>query len=179
MIDILIVVDMQRDFVSGALGSKEAQAIVPAVAARMQRAHEEGTPIVLTLDTHDEDYMDTREGRHLPVPHCIKDSDGWQLNDRVSEALIGRECGYITLEKSTFGSVELPFLVSEAAAGEDFSVELIGLCTDICVISNAMLLKAFLPEAQVMVDAACCAGVTPESHANALKAMAMCQVEVL
>lgn len=171
---ILIVVDMQKDFVDGALGTTEAMAIVDNVAAKIQ-AHV--GPIVATYDTHGTNYMDTVEGAKLPVPHCIKDTDGWQLNSRVAEALAGKE--YVSLEKPTFGSVELPALVQKLAGGEDFSLELIGLCTDICVVSNALLLKANFPEIPISVDAACCAGVTPESHAAALTTMSFCQINVI
>ena len=176
MVDMLIVVDMQRDFVSGCLGSEEARAIVPAVCARIARAKEEGTQVVFTLDTHETDYMDTREGRFLPVPHCIRDTDGWQLNDAVAEALSDR--AYTVVEKPTFGAVTLPEVVEQLAGDEPFTVELIGLCTDICVVSNAMLLKAAFPEADMTVDAACCAGVSPESHQAALTTMACCQITV-
>ena len=174
MKNILIVVDMQKDFVDGALGTAEAVAIVENVAAKIA-AHT--GPIVVTYDTHGENYMDTAEGKKLPVPHCIKGSDGWQLNDRVAEALSGKE--YAALEKPTFGSVELPALVKKLAGGEDFSLELIGLCTDICVVSNALLLKAHFPEIPISVDAACCAGVTPESHKAALTTMSFCQINVI
>lgn len=171
---ILIVVDMQKDFVDGALGTAEAVAIVENVAAKI--ASHDG-PIVVTYDTHSENYMDTAEGKKLPVPHCIKGTDGWRLNDRVAEALTGKE--YTSIEKPTFGSVALPALVETLAAGEDFSLELIGLCTDICVVSNALLLKANFPEAPISVDGSCCAGVTPESHKAALTTMSFCQIDVI
>ena len=173
MKQILIVVDMQKDFVDGALGTAEAVAIVPAVVEKI-RAFE--GDVFVTYDTHAEDYMRTSEGAHLPVPHCIKGTDGWKLDKRVEAALAGK--AYTAVEKPTFGSVELPALVAEAAAGEAFSVELIGLCTDICVVSNALLLKAHFPEAAIAVDSACCAGVTPASHEAALATMRMCQIEV-
>ena len=170
---ILIVVDMQKDFVDGALGTAEAVAIVENVAAKIQ-AH--NGPIVVTYDTHEETYMSTAEGKKLPVPHCIKNTDGWQLNGRVADALAGKE--YSSIEKPTFGSVALPGLVEKIAAGEDFSLELIGLCTDICVVSNALLLKANFPEVPIFVDASCCAGVTPESHNAALTTMSFCQIDI-
>ena len=181
MTDMLIVVDMQRDFISGSLGSAEARAIVPAVAARIRRAAEEGTQVVFTLDTHDADYMETREGRFLPVPHCIQGSEGWAL-----EPEIARECkrGMISFEKPTFGSTALAHHVAAAAGakgcvnGKGLCVELCGVCTDICVVSNALLLKAALPEADILVDSALCAGVTPEKHAAALETLRSCQVEV-
>ena len=181
MTDILIVVDMQRDFVTGPLGSAEARAIVPAVAARIRRAAEEGTQVVFTLDTHDTDYMETREGRFLPVPHCIQGSEGWSLEPEIAQ-----ECrrGMISFEKPTFGSTALMHHVAALAGakgcvnGKGLRVELCGVCTDICVVSNALLLKAALPEADLVVDSALCAGVTPEKHAAALETLRSCQVEV-
>ena len=170
---ILIVVDMQKDFVDGALGTREAAAIVPAVCSKIREFQ---GPIFVTLDTHFENYMDTAEGKKLPVPHCIKGTAGWELDALVRAALEGKE--YTTVEKYTFGSDRLPELISRAAAGEDFSVELIGLCTDICVVSNALIVKAAFPEAPISVDPVCCAGVTPEKHAAALETMASCQIDV-
>lgn len=170
---ILVVVDMQKDFVDGALGSKEAVAIVPNVVKKIEEFDGE---IFVTYDTHFENYMDTNEGKNLPVPHCIKGTDGWELNKEVMNALNNK--AYTTVEKITFGSVDLPGLVGKAAGDEEFSVELVGLCTDICVVSNALLLKANFPEMNILVDAACCAGVTPESHEAALTTMKMCQIEV-
>ncbi len=174
---ILIVVDMQTDFVDGALGTPEAVAILGNVTAKIKTYAEDPDGVIfVTYDTHTEDYMNTSEGKHLPVPHCIKGTTGWELHPTVAAALEGVD--YTAVEKPTFGSVELPALVGQAAAGEDFSVELIGLCTDICVVSNTLLLKAYYPEAPISVDAACCAGVTPESHMAALTTMAMCQIQV-
>ena len=170
----LIVVDMQKDFVDGALGTKEAVAIVPAVAEKIRGFDGE---IFATLDTHFADYLDTAEGKKLPVPHCIKGTPGWALDAQVAQAL--EEKGFTKVEKRTFGSVDLPGLIAECAAGEAFSIELIGLCTDICVVSNALLLKASFPEAPMCVDAACCAGVTPKKHLAALETMRSCQVDVL
>ena len=174
---ILIVVDMQTDFVDGALGTPEAVAILPAVAEKIKSyaANPDGV-IFVTYDTHTEDYMETSEGKNLPVPHCIKGTAGWALHPTVAAALEGVE--YTSVEKPTFGSVALPALVGQAADGEDFAVELIGLCTDICVVSNTLLLKAHYPEVPISVDAACCAGVTPESHGAALATMRMCQIRV-
>ena len=169
----LVVVDMQKDFVDGALGSKEAVAIVPNVVKKINEFEGE---IFVTYDTHFENYMDTNEGKNLPVPHCIKGTAGFELNDEVEKALEGKD--FTKVEKITFGSVDLPKIVGAAANGEDFTVELIGLCTDICVVSNALLLKANYPEMNIGVDAACCAGVTPESHDAALTTMKMCQIEV-
>ena len=170
----LIVVDMQKDFVDGALGSAEAAAIV-SVAAEKITGFDGG--IFATLDTHFENYMDTAEGKKLPVPHCVKGTDGWQLDQIVAAALKNKR--YTAVEKGTFGSVDLPAILSEAAAGEDFDVELIGLCTDICVVSNALLLKAFFPEKRIAVDPSCCAGVTPALHEAALQTMRSCQIEII
>ena len=182
MIDMLIVVDMQRDFVSGVLGSEEARAIVPAVCARIRRADEEGTPVVFTLDTHETDYMDTREGRFLPVPHCIRGTEGWSLEPDVAKAC---RPGMISFEKPTFGSTALMHHVAAFAGakgcvnGKGLTVELCGVCTDICVVSNAMLIKAALPEADLIVDPALCAGVTTQKHEAALETMRSCQIQVL
>ncbi len=166
----LIVVDMQNDFIDGALGTKEAVAILPAVKSKIENF--EGK-IIFTRDTHETDYLSTQEGRNLPVEHCIKDTEGWQINPEL-EALRKEEA----IDKPTFGSVALGQYLKAYDTYEEKieSITLIGLCTDICVISNAMLIKAFLPETPVSVDASCCAGVTPESHKNALDAMAVCQI---
>lgn len=169
----LIVVDMQKDFITGALGTPEAVAIVPAAAEKI-RAHT--GEIFVTYDTHFENYMETAEGRKLPVPHCIKGTEGWQLCDAIAAAL--REKNYTAVEKITFGSTALPELIRAAAEGEDFTIELIGLCTDICVVSNALLLKAHFPQSPITVVASCCAGVTPEAHAAALSTMASCQIDI-
>ena len=152
----LIVVDMQKDFVDGALGTPEAQAIVPAVAGKIRSFSGE---IFATLDTHGEDYLSTKEGQALPVPHCIKGTPGWELNPQVAAAL--EEKGYTPVEKPTFGSLVLPELLRKSAGEESFDLELIGLCTDICVVSNALLLKANFPQQDILVDSTCCAGVTP------------------
>lgn len=170
----LIVVDMQKDFVDGALGSQEAQAIVENAVRKIEGFDGE---IIATFDTHFENYMNTAEGRKLPVPHCIKGTPGWQLDARIAAALEGK--GYERIEKITFGSVDLPDAIRKLAGGEDFSAELIGLCTDICVVSNALLLKAHFPEANISVDASCCAGVTPAAHIAALQTMKSCQIDVI
>ncbi len=166
----LIVVDMQVDFVSGSLGTSEAQAIVGRVREKIEGF---SGRILFTRDTHGADYMSTREGRNLPVEHCIEGTEGWQIVPEL------RGLAQEIIDKPTFGSVKLMEQIAAEHEREPVeSVELIGLCTDICVISNAMLIKARLPEIDVMVDAACCAGVTPESHENALNAMKMCQIIV-
>lgn len=170
---ILVVVDMQKDFVDGALGSSEAVAIVDNVVKKINEFDGE---IIVTYDTHQDNYMGTREGKYLPVPHCIKDTNGWQLNDKVQEALDAKE--YITIRKPTFGSTRLVEMLNDCDQ-KNTEVTLIGLCTDICVVSNAMLLKAFYPEMDITVDASCCAGVTPSSHDAALTTMKMCQIDVI
>ena len=170
----LIVVDMQKDFVDGALGSPEARAIVPGVVRKIQGFDGE---IVATFDTHRENYMDTAEGKKLPVPHCIQGTPGWALDSAVAAAL--EQKGFTAVEKPTFGSTALPGVLREKAGEEDFSIELVGLCTDICVVSNALLLKAHFPEKRISVDASCCAGVTPRSHDAAIATMASCQIDIL
>ena len=170
----LIVVDMQKDFVDGALGTPEAVAIVPGVTERIRGFDGD---IFVTLDTHTPDYLNTAEGRKLPVTHCVRGTAGWQLDARVAEALSGR--AYTVVEKPTFGSVRLPELLKTAAGDEAFDIELLGLCTDICVVSNALLLKASFPETPIAVNAACCAGVTPATHEAALSTMRCCQIDIL
>ena len=163
---LLVVVDMQKDFVDGALGSPEARAIVPNVLDKVKAYQDTGEEVVFTLDTHFDDYMDTMEGKKLPVVHCVKGTPGWEL----------REIQGTRFEKNTFGSREL---ADYAARGKYDAVELVGLCTDICVISNAMLIKAAVPDTTIQVDGACCAGVTPQSHHNALSAMGMCHIDIV
>lgn len=174
MKQFLIAVDLQRDFVDGALGTAEAQAIVPKAAEAIRRFDGQ---VFATLDTHFDDYMNTAEGRKLPVPHCIKGTAGWQLNDTIADALQGRL--YTAVEKHTFGSIDLPQMIAEAAGGEPFAITLIGVCTDICVVSNALLLKAHFPEAEITVDAACCAGTSVTAHQAALTTMRCCQINVI
>lgn len=172
---ILIVVDMQNDFIDGSLGTAEAEAIVDNVVKKIGEYPKDC--VYATRDTHQDDYLQTQEGENLPVVHCIEGTHGWQINEKVAAALKGA----ITVNKPTFGSLELADMIAMEFAGlpaEECEVELVGLCTDICVVSNAMLLKARLPEVKISVDAACCAGVTPESHTAALQTMQMCQVSV-
>ena len=171
---ILVVVDMQKDFVDGALGTAEAVAIVPNV---VKKINEFDGDIFVTYDTHFENYMDTSEGKNLPVPHCIKGTDGWKLDSNVYEALSKKD--YTEVEKLTFGSTALPELIKNQVGEEEFTIELIGLCTDICVVSNALILKANFPEIDIMVDKTCCAGVTPASHDAALTTMQMCQIKII
>lgn len=173
MQNILVVVDMQKDFIDGALGTPEAVAILPAVAQKLAAARAAGTKIYFTRDTHHAGYLQTQEGKNLPVPHCIKGSDGWQIDPAlaVEDAVV--------VDKPTFGAAQLAELLAAQHAREPIGgITLVGLCTDICVISNALLLKAFLPEVPLTVDAACCAGVTPQSHHTALAAMRACQIAV-
>ena len=165
----LIVVDMQNDFIDGTLGTPEAVAILPHVKEKIEKFDGQ---ILFTRDTHEANYLSTQEGRNLPVEHCIKGTDGWQIHPTL-EALRKTEA----IDKPTFGSTALVHLLQKTRDLE--SVELIGLCTDICVISNAMLIKAAFPEIPVTVDAKCCAGVTLQSHKNALDAMKMCQIRVI
>ena len=169
MSKILIVVDMQNDFIDGALGSAEAVAIVPYVKALIESFDGK---VLFTRDTHFENYMQTQEGKNLPVPHCIKGTDGWQIRAEL-DALRKTE----PIDKITFGSSNL---VEVLRAEPDIeSITFVGLCTDICVISNAMVVKAFYPEIPLYVDARGCAGVSPESHKRALDAMSVCQIKVL
>jgi len=171
---ILIVVDMQKDFVDGALGSKEAVEIVGNVVKRIKNFDGD---IIVTYDTHYENYMETQEGKNLPVPHCIKGTKGWQLDESVQTALEKKQ--YLAIEKPTFGSTELMGHIKENYNPQEIEIELIGLCTDICVVSNALLLKANFPETKVSVVASCCAGVTPDSHNAALTTMKMCHVNII
>lgn len=174
MKEILIVVDIQNDFVDGALGTPEAVAIIDNAVEKIKNFDGE---IFVTYDTHYDNYMDTLEGKKLPVPHCIKGTDGWQLNAKIAEALKGKN--YKSVEKITFGSVKLPKLIKEIIGDKTTRITLIGLCTDICVVSNALLLKANFPNSEIFVDAACCAGVTPDTHNAALTTMSCCQINVI
>ena len=172
---ILVVVDMQNDFIDGALGTKEAVAIVPAV---LKKIKEFQGKVIFTLDTHPEDYMNTQEGKNLPVRHCIKGTDGWKLPEEIDR--LRSEKNADVYEKPTFGSKKLAFDLEELNKTEKIeSIELIGLCTDICVVSNALMIKAFLPEVEISVDESCMAGVTPEKHEAALETMRSCQIKVI
>ena len=169
---LLLVIDMQNDFIDGALGTLEAEAVVDRVVEKIQQYPE--ADILATRDTHPENYLETQEGRHLPVIHCVKGTSGWELNDKIAAAL--KDAAII--DKPTFGSKELAERVAALAQRDDLDITLVGLCTDICVVSNALLLKAFLPETPIRVIADCCAGVTPESHRAALDTMRMCQIQI-
>ncbi|MBE6810185.1 MAG: cysteine hydrolase [Ruminococcaceae bacterium] len=171
---ILVVVDMQNDFIDGALGTAEAVAIVDNAAEKIKNFNGD---IFVTYDTHFDNYMDTQEGKKLPVPHCIKGTKGWELNSKIAAAL--KDKNYTPVEKLTFGSVDLPSLVKDTIGDDSAEITLIGLCTDICVVSNALLLKANLLDAEIFVDSACCAGVTPATHNAALDTMRCCQINII
>ena len=166
----LIAIDLQNDFIDGALGTKEAVAIIPNVKKKIEEYKSAGNQIIFTRDTHYDNYMETSEGKHLPVPHCIIGTDGWNIHSEIDIP----EC--VHLNKETFGFIYWNWC-DEDFYGEE--IELVGLCTDICVVSNAMLLKAMFPEIKITVDASCCAGVTPETHKAALQTMKMCQINVI
>lgn len=169
---VLVVVDMQNDFVTGSLGTAEAKAIVPLVTKKVAEEIAAGTTVVFTQDTHGDDYLKTREGVLLPVPHCIKGTPGWEIIPELQPYAAGKRI----FCKQTFGSLDLMTYIKEQ---QFLVIEVLGLCTDICVISNALLLKAALPEAEIVVDGRYSAGVTTRSHKNALAALKMCQVTVL
>ena len=164
---ILIVIDMQNDFIDAALGTKEALSIVDVVKKKILSYPADN--IVATMDTHFENYIETQEGKYLPVPHCIKGTDGWKIRPEIAAKVY---------EKPTFGNTALANDLKTLSEKEEIELELIGLCTDICVVSNALLLKAFMPEVKISVDAACCAGVTPEKHLAALETMRSCQIQI-
>ncbi len=170
---LLLVIDMQNDFIHGTLGTGEAVAIVPKVIDKIVQADNN---IMYTKDTHTANYKNTQEGHMLPVQHCVRGTDGWRLESTIEKLFLEKDCEGV--EKNTFGAKDLPARIMEKYPDGLDEIELVGLCTDICVISNALLLKAFFPEVKISVDSACCAGVTPASHSNALEAMKMCQVVV-
>ena len=170
---MLIVVDMQNDFIDGALGTPEAEAVVDRVIEEIGKYPL--SDIIATRDTYAENYLETQEGRKLPAVHCVKGTPGWELHPKIAAALEGA----VIIDKPTFGSRELAEKLALLAELDELEITLVGLCTDICVVSNALLVKAFLPETPVRVIADCCAGVTPESHKAALDTMRMCQIEIL
>lgn len=175
---ILVAIDLQNDFTNGVLGNPQTDAAADKAAERISRyrAENPNVPVIFTLDTHTEDYLDTQEGKNLPVVHCVRGTEGWQLDPRVAAV---KDENDVVIEKPAFGSTELPAKIKELAADVSIEqIEFIGVCTDICVISNAMIAKAAFPEVQVVINSECCAGVTPESHENALNAMAMCQMKI-
>ena len=167
---------MQNDFIDGSLGTTEAQAIVPAVIQRVKDAKAAEDTVIATLDTHGDDYLETREGRWLPVPHCIQGTEGWRVHPGLASLLEGCE----QVQKTSFAAVRLPeVILREVGDADEVEIELIGLCTDICVVSNALVLKSAFPEADISVRRDCCAGVTPEKHEAALTTMASCQIDVI
>ena len=170
MKEILVVVDMQKDFLTGALGNADTAAVTEKVAKKIKAERERGVEVIFTRDTHQENYLSTQEGKRLPVVHCIENTEGWQIEDGLY--LLGEK----VFDKPTFGSIELAEYIRDKKYEK---VTLVGVCTDICVVSNALLIKAYCPEITVAVDKECCAGVTRESHEAALKTMSACQVEVL
>ena len=166
----LIVIDMQNDFVTGVLGSKEAVAVLPNVKKKIDAYIAAGDEVIFTRDTHEENYLETNEGRHLPVPHCRRGTDGWQVVKEIDCP----DCEHI--DKPTFGYTRWAEQFKDSSSSK---IEIIGVCTDICVISNALMLKAFFPEIEITVDASCCAGVTPDKHRSAMEVMKSCQIEVI
>ncbi len=166
----LLIIDMQKDFVDGALGTAEAVAILPRVREKIAAARAAGDTLIFTRDTHGEDYLATNEGKYLPVSHCIRGSDGWQIYDGLAFP------GDTVIDKPSFGFLDWRSYIADE--GDGLAIELVGLCTDICVVSNALILKALFPEAGVRVDPTACAGVTPATHEAALGTMKMCQVEI-
>ncbi|SFR91767.1 cysteine hydrolase family protein [Anaeromicropila populeti] len=172
---LLVVIDMQKDFIDGSLGTSQAVELVPKV---IQKIKEHNGELVFTRDTHEKNYLNTQEGYYLPVEHCIKGTAGWQLEEEIGR--LAQERNSVILDKPSFGSMELAEYLKKVVESKGVEeVQLIGLCTDICVISNAMILKAALPEVKVSVDGSCCAGVTVESHQKALEAMKMCQIQII
>ena len=174
---ILLVIDMQNDFLEGALRNEEGIKIIPKVVEKINEYKRNNDIVIATLDTHQTNYLDTQEGKNLPVTHCVKDTYGWQIQTDVMDALGDA----LLFEKPTFGSTELASYLKEKyeKIQSELEIEIVGVCTDICVISNAMVVKAFYPELPLIVDAKGCAGVTPESHKRALEAMKVCQIKVV
>lgn len=183
---VLVIVDMQKDFIDGSLGTPEAQAIVPNVVAKLKAHENTDTLVLFTKDTHSDNYLNTSEGQKLPVPHCIRGTEGWSIcKDIASEFKVGNYIIYSSdsvinsrVLKNTFGSYDLLKVLDDDILDID-EIELCGVCTDICVISNAIMIKNFFPDVKVTVDASCCAGVTPEKHAAALEVMKSCQIDVI
>ena len=168
----LVVIDMQNDFITGSLANVEGQKIVPKIADYISDFPGD---IIVTRDTHHEDYMETQEGRRLPVPHCIEDSEGWEIVPEIQDVLDDRD-DVTYINKHSFGSIGLGEFIKEQ---EYTNVELVGVCTDICVINNAMVIKAAAPEANIAVHRELCAGVTPDTHRTALAAMSVCQIDII
>ena len=178
---MLVVIDMQNDFIDGSLGTPEAVAIVENVKSKIREY--DPVNVRFTQDTHETNYLQTQEGANLPVEHCIRGTKGWEIREDILEAVndcaaMGAKCKTV-YEKPTFGSTELAEDLRELLKEEELEIEIVGLCTDICVVSNALLLKAYMPEVKITVDSSCCAGVTPASHEAALETMKMCQINVI
>lgn len=172
---ILVVVDMQNDFIDGLLGTEEARSIVEFVYGKII---EFGGQIFVTQDTHSDNYLETLEGRHLPVEHCIANTEGWLINSFIRNALKSKN--YAFIEKETFGSMKLVDKIAKILdKGVKGSIEIVGLCSDICVVSNALMLRSAFPNTEITVDASCCAGVTPEKHKAAMEVMKSCQINVI
>lgn len=178
---ILCIIDAQVDFITGSLANPEAQKKVKNIVKKIEKF--DGDAIIYTLDTHEENYLETEEGKKLPVVHCVRGTQGWELNAEISEAIsnaVKREVTVDVIEKPTFGSFDLPLRVKEIVGEEPFDVDFVGFCTDICVVSNALILKAAAYQtANITVDSNCCAGVTPEKHEAALETMRSCQINVI
>lgn len=185
-VKVLVVVDTQNDFHAGQLGTMEAAASVPHIVAKIDRCNDEGYIVIATKDTHGADYMDTNEGKHLPIPHCIPGTSGWDTVEAIRKSL--DKCSATEVIKDRFGSFVLPGVINALASekagrpvvdGKDMEIVIIGWCTDICVVTNALILKTAFPEAEIIVDPNCCAGVTPEAHDAALAVMKSCQITVI
>jgi nicotinamidase-related amidase len=173
---------MQNDFVTGSLANPAAKAIVPKIAKKIEQYEKAGDKIIFTRDTHDSDYLNTSEGKNLPIPHCIFGSEGWCFPVKIRNVVFNKKA--VEVSKSTFGSVGLPDIIKNIIIRDYIdktveSIEIVGLCTDICVISNALILKAAFPETEIIVDSSCCAGTTPENHKAALKVMQSCRIKII
>ena len=174
--NIIIVVDVQNDFVTGSLGTKEAQEMIPRLKSKLEKSNKDNV-LIFTKDTHDEKYLNSIEGKKLPIPHCIKETNGWLIVPEITPFTNGYNRKVI--EKNTFGCVEMLFtILEELRNGFVEEIELVGLCTDICVISNALLVKSHFPYMNIVVDSSCCAGTTVENHNKALDIMRQCHIEV-
>ncbi|ONI44401.1 hypothetical protein AN640_05585 [Candidatus Epulonipiscium fishelsonii] len=180
---ILIVVDMQNDFINGVLGSQEAQNTVPKVVAKIESYVKHDYPVYFTKDVHEKDYLQTKEGKNLPIEHCIKGTFGCKFNEEILkwvQYIQQNTLQAIIFEKNSFGSVQLPkYIKNTLQENEEVEIEVVGLNTDICVITNVLVLKAFLPESDIVVDSNCCAGSSIEAHNNALEAMKLCQIKIV
>lgn len=173
---LLIVVDVQNDFVTGSLGTLEAQEIIPNIKNKIKSYIDNGNEVVYTMDTHDDNYMETQEGKNLPVPHCKMNTDGWKVCQEIENGT------KMHISKRIFGYLEWRYVINQLEDRMNAtidSIELVGLCTDICVVSNALILKTQFPEIPIYVDASCCAGVTPEKHKAALETMRSCQIKII